>query len=82
MVFPSAEGCCKGKAYLYNNPHILLYIFPLRNVLPAKVNDFMIFRDNIIPGSKKVSGVPPEYGNAETFRTALKAVGENSEKMS
>jgi hypothetical protein len=42
----------------------------------------MIIRNSTIPGSKNVSGVPQQNGNAVTFRTALKAVGKNSENMS
>jgi hypothetical protein len=56
----------------------------LENVFPAKVNISIIIRNTVIPGSKNVSDVPQKIGNTitVTFRTALKAVGKNSENMS
>ena len=68
----STSGCYGCKTYLY----ILLYIPPLGNVFPAKVNDSMIIRNNMIPE------MPQKYGDTVTLRTALKAVGNNSENMS
>jgi hypothetical protein len=75
-VFLSADGGRRHKTCLYNNVYILLYIPPLGNVFPAKVNDSMIIRNNMIPE------MPQKYGDTVTLRTALKAVGNNSENMS
>ena len=52
--FSKLEGC------VYNNVYILLYLSPMGNVLPAKVNDSMIIRNSMIPSSKNVSGVPQQ----------------------
>jgi hypothetical protein len=54
----------------------------LRNIIPAKVNDSMITRNSTILGSKNVSGNSPQNDDLVTFRTVLKAVGNNSENMS
>ena len=64
------------KGQLYN----LLYVPILRNILPAKVNDSMIIRNSISLGSKNV--YVTKMANSVIFRTALKAVGKNSENMS
>ena len=47
-----------------------------RNVLSAKVNDSMIFRDSMSPEDEDMANVSAE------FRTAIKAVGKSSENMS
>jgi hypothetical protein len=60
---------------------ILLYALPLGNVLFAKANDSMIIRNSRITGSESLSGVPQQNVNTVTFRTALKAVGNNFEKV-
>jgi hypothetical protein len=67
---------------LYNNVYILLYVPPLGNVLPAKVNDSMIIRNSMIPGTENVSRVHQQNGNAVTLTTVFKAMGKNSENMS
>jgi hypothetical protein len=41
-----------------NNVYILLHVLSPGNVLPSKVNDFMIIRNIMFPRSKYVSGVP------------------------
>jgi hypothetical protein len=54
----------------------------LGNVIPAKVNDSMMTRNSTILGSNTVSGNFPQNDDSVTFRTVLKAVGNNSENMS
>jgi hypothetical protein len=54
----------------------------LRNTLSAKFNDLMIIGDITNSGVKVVANVSAKWYNAVTFRTALKAVGKNSEIMS
>ena len=49
------------------------------NILPAKVNDFMITRNSMSLGSKNV--FLNKMVNSMIFRTALKAEGKNSENM-
>jgi hypothetical protein len=58
-----------------------MFLF-FENVLPTKVNGSIIITNSVIPGSKNVSGDPQQNDGAVTFRTALKAVGNNSENMS
>jgi hypothetical protein len=70
------------KACLYNNTPNLLYVSPLRNVLPDKVNNSMIIRNNMCLGGKGISHVLSKMANAVTFKTTLKAMGKNSENMS
>lgn len=76
MVAVGIRLVCIVMYILYNNVYILLYIPPLGNVFPAKVNDSVIIRNNMIPE------MPQKYGDTVTLRTALKAVGNNSENMS
>ena len=73
------ECCFLGVRLVY----IFYSMFLLRgNVLSAKVNDSMIIRDSMSQGGK---GVPISLAimvNVMIFRTALKAMGKNSENMS
>jgi hypothetical protein len=64
------------EVYLYNICN-LLHIPPLRDVLPAKANYFMVSRSSTSSGGKGVSNV-----NSVTIRTAFKAVEKNSKSMS
>ena len=54
----------------------------LGNVLSAKINDSMIIRNSMIPGTENVSRVHQQNGNAVTLTTVFKAMGKNSENMS
>lgn len=68
---------------MYNNVHSLLYVPPLENVLPAKVNDSKIIRSSTGLGHKCVPNIPQQNGKCcITLGTALKAVGKNSENKS
>ena len=42
----------------------------------------MIIRDSMCPGGEGESNISAKWWNTMTFRTALEAVGENSENMS
>jgi hypothetical protein len=61
-----------------------MFLLPrlLGYALPDKVNVSIIVRNSRILRSKNVSGDLQQNGEALTFRTALKAVGKNSENMS
>jgi hypothetical protein len=52
------------------------------NVLPDKDSDSMVIRNSMSPGVEGMSMSSAKMLNAEIFRTALKAVGKNSENMS
>ena len=54
----------------------------IRNVFSNKVNDSMIMRYSTSLGGEGVSMSLAKMINTVTFRTALKAVGKNSENMS
>jgi hypothetical protein len=65
--------------------YIIMYIIfvpPSRNTLPVSVNDSLLIRDSSRLGGKGVASVSAKSVNTGTFRTALKAVGKNSENMS
>ena len=82
QVSISVNSCCEHEIYLYNNVYILLYIPPLGNVFPAKVNDSIIIRNSTSPEAKVCLKFSAKMVNPGTFRTAFNAVRKNSENMS
>jgi hypothetical protein len=56
MGLHKVDSCCRHKAYLYNNVHVLCSSF-MGNVFSAKISVSILIRNNIIPGSKDVVSV-------------------------
>jgi hypothetical protein len=62
--------------YIYN------WGWLLGNVLSAKVNESIIIKGSMSLGGKYMSIFLVKMVNTVTFRTALKAMGKNSENLS
>ena len=43
---------------MYTN---IIHVLPLRNVLPVKINESMMIRDNMSPGGKGVANVSAKW---------------------
>ena len=61
MVAVGIRLVCIVMYILYNNVYILLYIPPLGNVFPAKVNDSMIIRDSMSLGGEGECNVSAKW---------------------
>jgi hypothetical protein len=70
--------------HTHTHTHTHNFLFLLQEIfsLSAKVDNSIIIRDSRSQGGKGVSISSAKLVSTVTFRTALKAVGKNSENMS